>query len=250
MITEQPVLMSRRELDSLFLPYSITSPSPSPSPSPPLFGDDYDKCSSISPLSTPPSSPSMDCCPQTLFRLLPTCSMPCGIKLGTWVSITLELLNEFGGFQYEASQNPNFKLKDGQSLLPLDCCLLYEWDGQISSQSPPNCSLVLEKRALQSTNWLGLENLPAPGIGSFGRGGLELRVLPTQEQTPMTFWISISSERDQGIVPLVLGPLTISSDIRRVDDTRQVLRPISVSQRNGLSPRMMLLKETWNNVPQ
>ncbi|KAF9356402.1 Methyltransferase-like protein 21A [Mortierella sp. AD094] len=118
----------------------------------------------------------------------------------------------------------------------MDCC--------------PQTFLVLEKRALQSTNWLGLESLSGPGVGNSGRGGLELRVLPTQEQAPVTFWISISSERDQGIVPLVLGPLTISLDTRRVDDTRQVLRPISIPQRNGLSRRIMLLKETWNNVPQ
>ncbi|KAF9204343.1 Methyltransferase-like protein 21A [Haplosporangium sp. Z 27] len=252
MITEQPLLKPpRHELGPLLHLYSTTS---SQSPSPPLSlslsEDDCGKCSGISPLTTPPSSPSMDRHPQTLFRLLPVSPISYGIKLGTWISVTLELLSEYGGFQYEANTKNNFKLKDGQAHLPLDCSLLFEWKGQISSQSPPNCSLVLEKRALQSAHWHGLESLSGPGIGSTGRGGLEFRVAPTHEQAPMTFWISISSERDQRIVPLVFGPLTTSSDVCHMDDARQVLRPISIPRCNGQSPRTMLLKETWNNVPQ
>ncbi|KAF9436696.1 Methyltransferase-like protein 21A [Entomortierella beljakovae] len=128
--------------------------------------------------------------------------------------------------------------------------VVYQCDGQISSQSLPDCNLTIEKRALQSANWLGLESLSGPGIGLSGRGGLEFRVDSTQEQTPDVFWISISSGQDHEVVPLVLGPLSISLDSYNIDDDHQVLRSIYIPRWNGQPPRTMLLKETWNNVPQ
>ncbi|KAI8605864.1 putative methyltransferase-domain-containing protein [Dissophora ornata] len=248
MISEQPLHMYRHELDALFPLHRSTPWSPSSE------DDCYNYSEpSLTPPSSPPSSPSMNQHQQqhhTLFRLLPTCSIPSGIQLGTWISITLEVVSEFGGYQFEADPSGTFRLQTGQTLLPLDCCLLLEREGQTSNQSPLSHGLRIEKRALQSTNWLGMDDLLDPGIGPSGRGGLEVCVMATQRQTPKTIWISVGSGSNQGIVPLVLGPIVLGSEVSTVEQTRQVLRPINIPQVHGMSPRIMLLKETWNNVPQ
>ncbi|KAG0308893.1 hypothetical protein BGZ99_001049 [Dissophora globulifera] len=247
MIANHPLIMSRHELESLF-------PSHSRTPSPPPSEDDsysYPE-PSLTPPASPPSSPSIDqhLHHQTLFRLLPTSKIPARIQLNEWIGIALEAVTEFGG--YKSGTSCTFHLKDGQTLLPLDCCLLLEHDGQISCQSPMlDQGLRVEKRALQSANWHGLEDLSAPGIGPSGRGGLEFRVVATRQEAPTTFWISIGAERDQGIVPMVLGPGSPSdyaSDT--TDQMRQVVRPINIPQFGSATPRVMLLREAWNNVPQ
>ncbi|KAI1312593.1 Methyltransferase-like protein 21A [Mortierella claussenii] len=194
---------------------------------------------------------------QTLFRLLPTSSAPCSIKDGVWTSITLEVVSEFGGYRNDQDPSQTFRLRQGETILPLECCLLLEADGQIVSQHSLDqsaCSqgFELESRALQSTNWLGLDSLSRPGIGPTGRGGLEIRV-SSKEPGMKRFWISIGAAQHEELVPLVLGPITLSSERLNVPDSKDVLRPISIpmpSSRNPQNSRIMLLKETWNSVPQ
>ncbi|ORZ16030.1 putative methyltransferase-domain-containing protein [Lobosporangium transversale] len=51
-------------------------------------------------------------------------------------------------------------------------------------------------------------------------------------------------------MPLVLGPFNYTAGSFQSYDSNRVLRPISIPQGNGSNPRIMLLEETWNNVPQ
>ncbi|KAF9932550.1 hypothetical protein BGZ65_004431, partial [Modicella reniformis] len=134
--------------------------------------------------------------------------------------------------------------------MPLECALLIESHGHISRISTSNQDLRLDKRALQFSNWDGLDNLAGPGIGPSGRGGLEVRVVRKKLGAPATFWISISSGSNQGIVPLVLGPVRLSRKAFDLSTTMEVLRPFDIIVSHGRVPRIMLLKEVWNNVPQ
>jgi len=193
----------------------------------------------------------MDHRPKTLFRLLPTCSPPSTIQFGQWIRITVEALGEFGTYQREVEPGRVFKLRDGQTIMPLECFLLVESKGQITRVSTSNQHLRLERRALQSPNWDGLDNLSGPGVGPSGRGGLEVRVVRTMTGAPATLWINIGSETDRDIVPLVLGPIRLSTKAFDLNTaTMEVLRPFNIPAVRGIHPRIMLLKEVWNNVPQ
>lgn len=192
----------------------------------------------------------MDHRSKCLFRILPTCSPPANIQFGQWVRITLEVLGEYGTYQREIEPSRAFRLRDGQTIMPLECCLLIESNGRVSRTNSSNQFIRLDRRALQSPNWDGLD-ISGPGIGASGRGGLEVRVIRKKVGgVPATFWISIGSETDQDIVPLVLGPIRLSTMTFDLGTTTEALRPFDIPPVHGTESRIMLLKEVWNNVPQ
>ncbi|KAG0202825.1 Methyltransferase-like protein 21A [Mortierella sp. GBA30] len=193
---------------------------------------------------------------RTIFRLLPTNPFSSQICLDTWVFVSLEVVGEFGRYQNGSDPINTFRLCEGQQVLPLECRLVGE-DGLDES------GFVLEKREVQSANWHDTESLSGLGIGPSGRGGFEIRIVrkngwnsrqcvaASRKAVPKNVWIWISAETDHRIVPVVLGPATLSSTPWQLDlQECRVLRPFHIPSLGGRMKRALLLKEIWNNVPQ
>ncbi|CAO3567678.1 unnamed protein product [Mortierella alpina] len=201
------------------------------------------------PVPLAPKGPS-----RTLFRLLPTNLLNSQICLNTWLFVSLEVVGEFGRYQNGADPLHTFRLKEGQQVLPLECRLIGE-DGLDDS------SFALEKREVQSANWHDTESLSGLGIGPSGRGGFEIRIVrrnglyarqggPPRKEKCVCIWIG--AETDHRIVPVVLGPITLSLSPWQPVDHREcrVMRPFHIPALGGRMKRTVLLHEIWNNVPQ
>ncbi|KAF9949127.1 hypothetical protein BGZ72_009019 [Mortierella alpina] len=200
------------------------------------------------PVPVTPKGPS-----RTLFRLLPTNLLSSQICLNTWLFVSLEVVGEFGRYQNGADPLHTFRLKEGQLVLPLECRLIGE-DGMDDG------AFVLEKREVQSANWHDTESLSGLGIGPSGRGGFEIRIIrrnglnmrqggPPRKEKCVCIWIG--AETDHRIVPVVLGPITLSLSSWQPVDHREcrVMRPFHIPAL-GRMKRTVLLHEIWNNVPQ
>ncbi|KAF9274215.1 hypothetical protein BGZ68_000860 [Mortierella alpina] len=201
------------------------------------------------PVPVTPKGPS-----RTLFRLLPTNLLNSQICLNTWLFVSLEVVGEFGRYQNGADPLHTFRLKEGQQVLPLECRLIGE-DGMDDG------AFALEKREVQSANWHDTESLSGLGIGPSGRGGFEIRIVrksglsarqggPPRKEKCVCIWIG--AETDHRIVPVVLGPITLSLSPWQPAEHREcrVMRPFHIPALGGRLKRTVLLNEIWNNVPQ
>ncbi|KAF9196025.1 Methyltransferase-like protein 21A [Haplosporangium sp. Z 11] len=187
----------------------------------------------------------------TIFRLLPTTAPRSSISLGEWMAIRLEVVSEFGRFWSGMDPDHQFHLDEGQQFLPLECRLL-----GLSDTHAPESKLRLEKRELQSAAWHGMDTLPGLGIGPSGRGGLEICVVCSNGRKkfrgPISIEISAKGAGSMSVKPVVLGPITLSSETTETSSGCHIFRPFSLPSRDTRSScsRLMLVKELWHNVPQ